>query len=362
MNNSLIFYTGVIILFLPVIGGFFNFHSNPFTPRSVDKGKVLVHNFEIMRKEFEQAIDDITEEIESAFIGKNTIIRTLLIGFFGNLSVLIEDIPGVGKTTLAKSLAAASGLDFGRIQFTPDLLPGDIVGMNIWNQEKREFVFRKGSIMHQFVLADEINRSSERTQAALLEAMQEESVTVDGVTYSLKKPFFLIATQNPPHYAGTFRLPEAQLDRFGISFSIGYPDSDDEIRIIDTYKERDPLQFIKPVVSPERILEIRKAVRDIYVDPKIKSYLTGIAGETRKSTIIRIGMSPRATLHLLIASQAQAFLAKRDYLLPEDILYVAPYVLSHRLTPSSNARMEKKPIQNIVRELLGRIPLPTGLE
>jgi len=321
-----------------------------------------VHTFEIMYSKFAQSINDIIEEIESAFIGKNTIIRTLLIGFFGNLSVLVEDIPGVGKTTLAKSLAAALGLDFGRIQFTPDLLPGDIVGMNIWDQEKREFVFRKGSIMHQFVLADEINRSSERTQAALLEAMQEESVTIDGITYPLKKPFFLIATQNPSHYAGTFRLPEAQLDRFGISFSIGYPDSDDEIRIIDTYKERDPLQFIKPVVSPDRLLEIRKAVRGIYVDPKLKSFLTEIAGVTRKSPILRIGMSPRATLHLLIASQAWAFLEKREYLLPEDILYVAPFVLSHRLTPSPNARMEKIPIQDIVREVLGRVPLPTGLE
>jgi len=312
--------------------------------------------------EFVQDIDDIIKEIKSAFIGKNTIIRTLLIGFFGNLSILVEDIPGVGKTTLAKSLAAASGLDFGRIQFTPDILPGDILGMNIWDQEKREFVFRPGSIMHQFVLADEINRASERTQAALLEAMQEETVTVDGVTYPLKKPFFLIATQNPPHYAGTFRLPEAQLDRFGISFSVGYPVSDDEIRIIDTYKERDPLQFIKSVISPERILEMRKAVRGIFVDPKLKSYLTRIAGETRKSNQIRTGMSPRATLHLLIASQAWAFLEKRNYLLPEDVLHVAPYVLGHRLIPSADARMEKKPVPEIIREVLERVVLPTGLE
>ena len=330
-------------------------------PGVLIRGIVLVHTFKMYTK-FAQSIDDIIEEIESAFIGKKTIVRTLLIGFFGNLSVLVEDIPGVGKTTLAKSLAAASGLDFGRIQFTPDMLPGDIVGMNIWDQEKREFVFRKGSIMHQFVLADEINRSSERTQAALLEAMQEESVTVDGVTYPLGKPFFLIATQNPPHYAGTFRLPEAQLDRFGISFSLGYPDSDDEIKIIDTYRERDPLEFIKPVISPERLMEIRKAVRNVYVDPKLKSYLTEIAGETRENTIFRIGMSPRATLHLLISSQAWAFLEKRDYLLPEDILYTAPYVLGHRLVPSPNARMEKKPIQDIIREALERVPLPTGLE
>lgn len=315
-----------------------------------------------MHKKFEQVIDNIIKEIESAFIGNSNIVRTLLIGFFGNLSVLVEDIPGVGKTTLAKSLAAASGLDFGRIQFTPDMLPGDIVGMNIWDQEKREFVFRKGSVMHQFVLADEINRSSERTQSALLEAMQEESVTVDGITYPLKKPFFLIATQNPPHYAGTFRLPEAQLDRFGISFSIGYPNSEDEIRIIDTYKERDPLKFIKPVISPEHLLEIRKIVRSIYVDSKIKSYLTGIAGKTRQSTIFRIGMSPRATLHLLIASQAWAFISKRDYLLPEDILYVAPFVLSHRLTLSQNTRMEKKPNRDIIRDFIKSIPLPTGIE
>ena len=192
---------------------------------------------------------NIENEIEKVFVGKKETVELLLTGFFTGLHVLIEDIPGVGKTTLARSLAISAGLDFGRIQFTPDLLPGDITGMTIWNQDKREFVFKEGAVMHQFILADEINRASARTQAALLEAMQERSVTVDGRTYILPEPFFVIATQNPVHFAGTFLLPEAQIDRFGISFSLGYPELENEILILDRFKESDPMQLLSSVTG-----------------------------------------------------------------------------------------------------------------
>lgn len=311
---------------------------------------------------YHDTVQSIKEQVFRTFVGKEETVQSVLIAFFGGLSALIEDIPGVGKTTLAKSLAAATGLDFGRIQFTPDLLPGDIVGMTIWSQEKRDFVFKEGSIMHQFILADEINRASARTQSALLEAMQEEAVTVDGTTYPLPKPFFVIATQNPSQYAGTFQLPEAQLDRFGLSFTIGFPDSEREMKILDKFHVNDPFSVVDSVTSPEEILLLRQAVQDVRVDPKVKTYLTQLSSATRQSKHLRLGMSPRATLHLLIAAKGMAFLNKRDYVIPEDAVSVTQPVLQHRLILSPEARMENRTVGEVISGLVKSIPLPTGIQ
>ncbi|HOV64971.1 MAG TPA: MoxR family ATPase, partial [Spirochaetia bacterium] len=288
-------------------------------------------------------------------------VRLLLAGFISSLPVLIEDIPGVGKTTLARALAAATGLDFGRIQFTPDLLPGDIIGMTIWSQEKRDFVFKPGSIMHQFILADEINRASARTQSALLEAMQEGAVSVDSVSYPLPDPFFLVATQNPLSFAGTFKLPEAQVDRFGISFSIGYPDDEQEETIIRQYEINSLLKDTAKVMAPIELKEVRKEVRSVRADDKVVRYIVQIANETRRSRRLKAGISPRASQHLFRAAQASAFLGGRDYVLPEDVRSMAIPVLNHRIVLSAEARLENESNARVIDSLLRSLPMPSGI-
>jgi MoxR-like ATPase len=303
----------------------------------------------------------LEENISRVFVGKESQVRLMLVGFLSGLHVLIEDIPGVGKTTLARSLASSVGLDFGRIQFTPDLLPGDIVGMTIWNQEKRDFSYKAGAIMHQFILADEINRASPRTQSSLLEAMEEHSVTVDGVTHALPQPFFVIATQNPVNFLGAFPLPEAQVDRFGISFSLGYPTEDNEVEILSRFQADNPLQGLKAVCTPEEVMEARKQTRKVHVDDKIKHYIAALTSSTRRDAQIKLGLSPRATQHLMLASQTRAFVEGREYTIPEDVIAVAEGVLSHRLILSAEAKMENKTQQDMIRGARNRIPIPTGL-
>ncbi len=303
----------------------------------------------------------LREEIRRAFVGSDSTIDTVLIGFLTGLNVLIEDIPGVGKTTLARSLAVASGLDFARVQFSPDLLPGDVTGMTVWSQEKREFIFKPGAIMHQFILADELNRASARTQSALLESMQEQSVTVDGTTHPLPQPFFLIATQNPLQFAGTFRLPEGQLDRFGLSVSFGYPTGADEVAILDMIEREDPVALLETVISPQDIIDARAAALGVRVHGDIKTFLVEIAERTRRNKHVRLGMSPRATSHLLHAAQGRAALSGREYVIPEDVVSVADAVLRHRLILSPEARMEEKSPQRVVEDVLGAVSLPTGI-
>jgi MoxR-like ATPase len=305
--------------------------------------------------------EKISEQIKRVFVGSDSVINLVLIGLFSGLHVLIEDIPGVGKTTLAKSLAAATGLDFGRIQFTPDLLPGDITGMTIWSQEKREFVFKEGAVMHQFILADEINRASARTQSALLEAMQEMYVTIDGTSYPLPQPFFVIATQNPSQFTGTFLLPEAQVDRFGISLSIGYPSNTHEITILDRFHERTPSGTIEPVSTAEEILKLIGQGRKVHTDPKIADYLVKIAERSRKSTQIRLGMSPRATGQLKSAAQAWAMIQGRDYVIPEDVRYVVHAVLRHRLILSAEAKLENRNAEQVISRIIDAVAMPTGI-
>ena len=303
----------------------------------------------------------VADNVSRAFVGKEDRVRLLLAGLCAGLHALIEDVPGVGKTTLARALAASVALDFGRIQFTPDLLPGDVTGLKVWSPERREFVLKSGAVMHQLLLADEINRASPRTQSSLLEAMQEGSVTVDGQTYPLPEPFFVLATQNPASFLGAFPLPEGELDRFGLCLSLGYPAESDEVEILDRYQERDPLAELRPVAGPEDILAIRRWVRQTHVAPELKRYIVRIAAESRINPQLRLGLSPRASRHLLLAAQAEAFLQGREFTVPEDILAVAPAVLTHRLVLSAEARMEGRSSREVLERVLGRVPIPTGL-
>ena len=295
------------------------------------------------------------------FVGKKETVRTLLTGFISGLHVLIEDVPGVGKTTLARALASAVGLDFTRIQFTPDLLPGDILGMTVWEQEKQEFVYKKGAIMHQFVLVDEINRASPRTQSSLLEAMQDESVSIDGVTHSLPSPFFVVATQNPSDFIGAFHLPEAELDRFGMSFAVGYPLGSEERQILARFQDADPLKEVQPLMTPEELVEIRKSVAEVHVAEEVRDFIIQISNKTRASKFIRLGASPRASLHVQLAAQAYAFMDGRTFVIPEDVMAISEPVLAHRLILSAEARMENKTADEIVRQIIRECEVPTGI-
>ncbi len=313
-----------------------------------------------LRRQVEH-LQAVAANISKVFVGKESQIHTLLVAFGAGLHALIEDVPGVGKTTLARSLAVSAGLDFGRIQFTPDLLPGDITGMTVWSPEKREFVYKEGALMHQFVLADEINRASPRTQSSLLEAMQEDSVTVDGRTHKLPRPFFVIATQNPTSFLGAFPLPEGELDRFGVSFSLGYPNGEDEMEILSRFQDQDPLQELRPVSTAQMVLEIRASLRSIHVADRVKRFITQIASETRSSSRLKLGMSPRASQHLMLAAQGEALFQARDFVIPEDVLSLAPAVLAHRLILSGEARMEGIDPREVVAQVLGKVKIPTGV-
>ena len=307
-------------------------------------------------------VGEIEDSIGKVFVGKQSVIRLLLTGFVSGLHVLIEDVPGVGKTTLARTLSAALGLDFSRIQFTPDLLPGDIVGMNIWNQVRNEFAFKSGAIMHQFILADEINRASPRTQSSLLEAMQEESVTVDGITYKLPEPFFVVATQNPSSFTGSFHLPEGEIDRFGISFSIGYPVQEDESEILRRFQTDDPIAGVTPNASQDEISRIRGLVRKVYVSEAIREYIILITRSTRESKALYLGASPRSSQHLQRASQGRAILEGRSFVIPEDVITLAVPVLAHRVILSAEAKMKGITAEEVVGGIVEERPVPVGVE
>ncbi|RPJ06304.1 MAG: MoxR family ATPase [Spirochaetaceae bacterium] len=308
-----------------------------------------------------EQIRKIHDNISTVFVGKSKKVDLLLAGFVSGLHVLVEDVPGVGKTTLARSLSKSIALDFSRIQFTPDLLPGDIVGMNVWDQEKRCMTIKQGSIMHQFILADEINRATPRTQSALLEAMQEESVSVDGTTYPLPKPFFVVATQNPSHFLGAYMLPEAELDRFGISFSLGYPDIAEGINILDRFKSEDPLAAMQSVSSPEDIIHLRKIVRMISIKDELKAFILEIIADSRTSRHIRLGLSTRSAQQLLRASQSSALLEGRPFVIPEDIISMAVPVLSHRLILSAETQIRNMNASSVIEEIVSKKKVPVGV-
>lgn len=306
------------------------------------------------------SIRGIAESIERVFVGKEGIVTLLLNGVIASLHVLIEDVPGVGKTTLAKALSHSLGLDFVRIQFTPDLLPGDIVGMTVWRQDSQEFVFKPGTIMHQFILADEINRASPRTQSSLLEAMQEQSVTVDGRTYQLPDPFVVVATQNPSNFAGAFQLPEGELDRFGIAFSIGYPNELDEREILSRFQISNPLPETTAVISPAELREIRDAVREIHVANPIRDFIVDLVKQTRSNPMIQLGASPRASVQLQTAAQGHAFMQGRAYVTPEDVMALCAPVLSHRVILSPEARMGARGAAAVIQDIVKESKVPVG--
>jgi MoxR-like ATPase len=291
-------------------------------------------------------------------IGKGGAIELALIALLSNGHALIEDVPGVGKTTLARSLALSTGYDFKRIQFTPDLLPSDITGFSIYNQSTGAFEFRPGPLMAQLVLADEINRATPKTQSALLEAMAENQITVDGVTHVLPKPFLVLATQNSIEYEGTFPLPEGQLDRFSLRISLGYPGFADEVAIIEQQILAHPIESLNSVISPEGILEAQQHVREVFVDQLIKQYIVGLVEATRAHPDASLGASPRGSLALFRASQALAFLRTRQFVLPDDVKSLASTVLAHRIIVSPQARIRGVTGQQVVASVLEEVPVP----
>jgi MoxR-like ATPase len=306
-----------------------------------------------------QAVTDlIIENVGRVIIGKREVIELVVVGLLSQGHILIEDVPGVGKTMLARALAKSLGCSFRRIQFTPDMLPSDVTGVSIFNQKTREFEFRPGPIMAQVVLTDEINRATPKTQAALLEAMQELQVTVDGVTYPLPHPFLVLATQNPIEYEGTFPLPEAQLDRFLMRIRLGYPDQADEIAILDSQQYEHPLTHIERVVDVEALAVAQEKLKDVYVDPLVKRYIVDIITQTRRHPDIYLGASPRGSLALYRTGQAQAAMLGRDYVIPDDIKALAAPTLAHRLIVSPSARLKDVTGDAVMREILSTLPVP----
>ena len=304
------------------------------------------------------AAQKVTENIQKVIVGKERMIQLLLAGVLCEGHILLEDVPGTGKTTLARALAASLGCTFRRIQFTPDLLPTDITGLSWFNQKKQEFEFRPGPIMSQVVLADEINRATPRTQSALLEAMQERQITGDGVTRPLPRPFIVLATQNPVELEGTFPLPEAQVDRFLMRVEIGYPDQREENQILERFRAEDPLALLEPVTTPEEInqlIEQRKAVK---IEESIRDYIVRISRTTRENQDIQLGASPRASLALYQTAQAWAAIQGREYVIPDDIKFLAPYVLCHRLIISAQAQLRGRDAPQLIQDIVDAVPVP----
>ena len=300
----------------------------------------------------------LKENLQSVIYGKSDCIDVLIVSLLAGGSVLIEDVPGVGKTTLAKALAQSIDAKFRRIQFTPDLLPADILGSSIYNPVNGEFKFNPGSIFCNILLADEINRASPRTQSALLEAMNENQATIEGQRYPLTKPFMVIATENPIEFHGTYPLPEAQLDRFLVRLAIGYPAVEVEIDILKSHAHDEPLERIKPVLQLEQVRQIQKEVTDIHIDDSILEYIVEIVHATRNDNRLRLGISTRGTLMMSRAARARAYFQKRDFVIPDDILWLVPHVLPHRIILSSKTLHSGTNARQIVTDIVGRIKVP----
>ena len=302
----------------------------------------------------------VIQNIEKVIVGKRSSVELAVVSLLCQGHLLIEDVPGVGKTMLARSLARSLGCTFSRIQFTPDMLPSDVTGVSIFNQVSRQFEYRPGPVMAQVVLADEINRATPKTQAALLEAMEERQVTVDGVTHILPRPFMVLATQNPIEYEGTFQLPEAQLDRFLLRIRLGYPDMEDEIRVLDRQQHTHPIVDLEQVASLEELLEAQKGVKDIYVAPPVKRYIVELSRQSRQHNEVYLGASPRGSLALYRTGQARAAMKGRDFVLPDDIKALAQSALAHRVILGPAARLRDLSAEQVVGEILDSLPVPGG--
>lgn len=300
----------------------------------------------------------IITNMEKVIAGKRTVIEKVLVCLLSGGHVLIEDVPGVGKTMLVHSLAKSIGCDFKRIQFTPDLLPSDITGVSVFNQKMGDFEFKPGPVLSQVILADEINRTSPKTQSSLLEVMEEHQVTVDGVTYKPNEPFIVLATQNPIEYEGTFPLPEAQLDRFMMKISVGYPDDESELLIIRRFGGNNPIEELQPVVSPEDIKKMREKVKTILVDEKIEKYILSIIKETREREDVLLGASPRAAINLYRACQGRAFIYNRGYVIPDDVKSLVKPVLSHRIILKPEFRLKGITSEDILNKIVSQTAVP----
>jgi MoxR-like ATPase len=300
----------------------------------------------------------VIENIEKVMIGKRKVAELSVIALLAEGHVLLEDVPGVGKTMMVRALAKSVGANFKRIQFTPDLLPSDVTGVSIYNPKEMEFQFKPGPIMGNIILADEINRTSPKTQSALLEGMEESSVTIDGVTYPLEKPFFVMATQNPIDYEGTYPLPEAQLDRFLLKMKMGYPDVEGEIEVLNRVQRVKPIDEIEPVIDLAELLDLQDQMKEVHVDDTIKRYIVDLAHETRSHSSVYLGVSPRGSIALMKAAQAYAFIYGRDYVLPDDIQYLAPAVFAHRIILKSEVKFDGITADEVAERILHRVPVP----
>jgi len=305
-----------------------------------------------------EILQAILDNVEKVVVGKRAELELTIVALAGQGHVLIEDVPGVGKTVMAKSLARSVGCSFKRIQFTPDLLPSDVTGVSIYNQQTGEFEFRPGPVVAQVVLADEINRATPKTQAALLEAMEEQQITVDGITRDLPRPFIVLATQNPIEYEGTFPLPESQLDRFMLRVRLGYPKRDEEMNILDRQQRSHPIESLAEVASEAELIEVQQAVREIFVDDLIRRYIVDLANATRSHPDVYVGASPRAALALLRASQALSLLRGREFVTPDDVKALTVPVLSHRVIVLPSARVKDISGVSVVDEITTNVPVP----
>ncbi|WP_349409280.1 MoxR family ATPase [Pseudalkalibacillus sp. SCS-8] len=313
---------------------------------------------DIRYETYHSQLEKIIENVEKVMVGKREATELSVVALLTGGHILLEDVPGVGKTMMVRSIAQSVGAKFNRIQFTPDLLPSDLTGVSIYNQKTMEFEFRPGPLMGNIVLADEINRTSPKTQSALLEAMEENSITVDGITHQLPEPFFVMATQNPIEYEGTYPLPEAQLDRFLLKIKMGYPTANEEMQVLSRNEKQHPIHELTSVLTIEDLLELQSKVKSVYVEESVKQYIIDLVLRTRTHSGIHLGVSPRGSLALMKTAQAYALLLDRDYVIPDDIKYLAKSVLCHRMILKPEARFDGYTQEKIVDEILKRTPVP----